>query len=114
MNFIQNFTDTKAREQELAMWKRRATYDPMKAAAEGRKKQEEAKKSTNSSKFADRYVFNQLHSFTIQVLRLRILRFLKSQNQILCSNQLIPFILIFITAKKKKNEVEQDEADLLN
>lgn len=30
--------DLKAREQELLMWRRRATYDPMKAAAEGRKK----------------------------------------------------------------------------
>ncbi|XP_055313191.1 uncharacterized protein LOC129574762 isoform X2 [Sitodiplosis mosellana] len=45
--------DTKAREQELAMWRRRATYDPMKAAAEGRKKQEEAKKSVQSTKFGD-------------------------------------------------------------
>lgn len=41
------------------MWRRRATYDPMKAAAEGRKKQEEAKKSVqSSSKLNDRYVHN--------------------------------------------------------
>lgn len=52
MNFL---ADTKAREVELAMWRRRATYDPMKAAAEGRKKQEEAKKSVQTSK-GDRYV----------------------------------------------------------
>lgn len=32
------------KEAELAMWKRRASYDPMKAAAEGKKKAEEAKK----------------------------------------------------------------------
>lgn len=37
------------------MWRRRATYDPMKAAAEGRKKQEDAKKAVQSSKL-DRYV----------------------------------------------------------
>lgn len=29
----------KAKEQELAMWKRRASYDPMKAAAEGKRKE---------------------------------------------------------------------------
>lgn len=34
----------KAKEAELAMWKRRASYDPLKAAAEGRKKAEEAKR----------------------------------------------------------------------
>lgn len=58
--------ETKAREIELAMWRRRATYDPMKAAAEGRKKQEEAKKSTQkASKYGDRYVHHtifRLHS----------------------------------------------------
>lgn len=32
------------KEAELAMWKRRASYDPMKAAMEGKKKQEEAKR----------------------------------------------------------------------
>ena len=32
------------KEIELAMWKRRASYDPLKAAAEGRKKAEEAKR----------------------------------------------------------------------
>lgn len=37
------------------MWRRRATYDPMKAAAEGRKKQEEAKKvAQKTNKFSDR------------------------------------------------------------
>lgn len=36
----------KQKENELAMWRRRATYDPMKAAAEGRRKQEEAKRTT--------------------------------------------------------------------
>lgn len=38
------------------MWKRRASYDPMKAAAEGKKKMEEAKKMTQQqqSKFNDR------------------------------------------------------------
>lgn len=56
INRISHFIDTKAREQDLAMWRRRATYDPMKAAAEGRKKQEEAKKVAQSNKFGDRYV----------------------------------------------------------
>ena len=32
------------KEIELAMWKRRASYDPLKAAAEGRRKAEEAKR----------------------------------------------------------------------
>lgn len=38
------------------MWKRRASYDPMKAAAEGKKKMEEAKKITQQqqSNFNDR------------------------------------------------------------
>ena len=30
-----------AKEQELEMWRRRASYDPMKAALEGKKKQQE-------------------------------------------------------------------------
>lgn len=32
------------KEIELAMWKRRASYDPLKAAAEGRRRAEEAKR----------------------------------------------------------------------
>ncbi|EAT37727.1 AAEL010308-PA, partial [Aedes aegypti] len=32
------------KEQELEMWRRRASYDPMKAAMEGKKKQEEARR----------------------------------------------------------------------
>ncbi|XP_031616638.1 uncharacterized protein LOC116336715 [Contarinia nasturtii] len=55
--------DSKAREQELAMWRRRATYDPMKAAAEGRKKQEEAKKVAQSSKFSDSSAVLRSQSF---------------------------------------------------
>ncbi|XP_055590167.1 uncharacterized protein LOC129742309 [Uranotaenia lowii] len=35
----------KAKEQELEMWRRRASYDPMKAAMEGKRKQEEAKRA---------------------------------------------------------------------
>lgn len=47
--------EVKVREQEMAMWKRRTTYDPMKAAAEGRKKQEEAKKvAQKPTRFNDR------------------------------------------------------------
>lgn len=41
-NSIISVKNTK--EAELAMWKRRASYDPLKAAAEGRKKAEEAKR----------------------------------------------------------------------
>ncbi|XP_017468581.1 PREDICTED: uncharacterized protein LOC108360698 isoform X1 [Rhagoletis zephyria] len=37
---------TKQKEAEMAMWKRRSTYDPMKAAAEDRRKKEEAKRLT--------------------------------------------------------------------
>ncbi|XP_059607579.1 uncharacterized protein LOC132255522 [Phlebotomus argentipes] len=33
-----------AKEAELAMWKRRASYDPMKAALEGKRKQDEARR----------------------------------------------------------------------
>ncbi|XP_067613456.1 uncharacterized protein [Eurosta solidaginis] len=35
---------TKQKEAEMAMWKRRSTYDPMKAAAEDRRRKEEAKR----------------------------------------------------------------------
>lgn len=45
------------------MWRRRATYDPMKAAAEGRKKQEEAKKAVQTNKIGDRYVSMYRGSF---------------------------------------------------
>lgn len=34
-----------SKELELAMWKRRASYDPLKAAAEGKKKADEAKRT---------------------------------------------------------------------
>lgn len=44
-----------SREAELAMWRRRASYDPMKAAAEGKKKQEEARKALQTSKFNERF-----------------------------------------------------------
>lgn len=33
-----------SKEQELEMWRRRASYDPMKAAMEGKRKQEEARR----------------------------------------------------------------------
>ncbi|XP_020804571.1 uncharacterized protein LOC110181222 isoform X1 [Drosophila serrata] len=35
----------KQKEAEMAMWKRRSTYDPMKAAAEDRRKKEEARRA---------------------------------------------------------------------
>lgn len=37
-----------AKEQELEMWRRRASYDPMKAAMEGKRKQEEARRQVQS------------------------------------------------------------------
>lgn len=48
-NYYINFFDTnnivsKQKEAEMAMWKRRSKYDPMKAAAEDRRKKEEAKR----------------------------------------------------------------------
>lgn len=52
--------ESKSREAELAMWKRRATYDPMKAAAEGRKKQEETKKQKPSR---ERYILHRTSDF---------------------------------------------------
>ncbi|XP_037043844.1 uncharacterized protein LOC119079869 isoform X3 [Bradysia coprophila] len=42
-----------AKEIELAMWRKRASYDPMKAAAEGKKKQELARRSSQQSKYCD-------------------------------------------------------------
>ncbi|KAG4076068.1 hypothetical protein HA402_010863 [Bradysia odoriphaga] len=41
------------KEVELAMWRKRASYDPMKAAAEGKKKQELARRSSQQSKYCD-------------------------------------------------------------
>uniref|UniRef100_A0A1L8DCP7 Uncharacterized protein n=1 Tax=Nyssomyia neivai TaxID=330878 RepID=A0A1L8DCP7_9DIPT len=43
------------KEAELAMWKRRASYDPMKAALEGKRKQDEAKRlaQQQQSKFGE-------------------------------------------------------------
>lgn len=38
------FSVKNTKEAELLMWKRRASYDPLKAAAEGKKKAEEAKR----------------------------------------------------------------------
>lgn len=38
-----------AREVEMQNWKRRKSYDPMKAAMEGKKKTGLAKKSTNAN-----------------------------------------------------------------
>lgn len=45
--------DDAEREADLAMWRRRASYDPMKAAAEGKRKLEE-KKITHASKYNER------------------------------------------------------------
>ncbi|KAH8296769.1 hypothetical protein KR054_011017 [Drosophila jambulina] len=42
------FTVNKQKEAEMAMWKRRSTYDPMKAAAEDRRKKEEARRAQNN------------------------------------------------------------------
>lgn len=39
-----SITVNKQKEADLEMWKRRAKYDPMKAAAEDKKKKEEAKR----------------------------------------------------------------------
>ncbi|XP_017059735.1 uncharacterized protein LOC108100387 isoform X2 [Drosophila ficusphila] len=39
----------KQKEAEMAMWKRRSTYDPMKAAAEDRRKKEEARRAQNEA-----------------------------------------------------------------
>uniref|UniRef100_A0A6P4FQY5 Uncharacterized protein LOC108050434 n=1 Tax=Drosophila rhopaloa TaxID=1041015 RepID=A0A6P4FQY5_DRORH len=39
----------KQKEAEMAMWKRRSTYDPMKAAAEDRRRKEEARRAQNEA-----------------------------------------------------------------
>ncbi|XP_016955594.1 uncharacterized protein LOC108028351 [Drosophila biarmipes] len=39
----------KQKEAEMAMWKRRSTYDPMKAAAEDRRKKEEARRAQSEA-----------------------------------------------------------------
>lgn len=44
INDYLSFSVKNSKEVELAMWKRRASYDPLKAAAEGKKKAEEAKR----------------------------------------------------------------------
>ncbi|XP_030371831.1 uncharacterized protein LOC115622121 isoform X2 [Scaptodrosophila lebanonensis] len=43
----------KQKEAEMAMWKRRSTYDPMKAAAEDRRKKEEARRAQAQRQLAD-------------------------------------------------------------
>lgn len=42
--FCIHLTVSKQKEAEMAMWKRRSKYDPMKAAAEDKRKKEEAKR----------------------------------------------------------------------
>lgn len=51
-----SFTDEATREADLAMWRRRASYDPMKAAAEGKRKLEAKKSAAHASKFNERWV----------------------------------------------------------
>ncbi|GAB0092022.1 hypothetical protein DMENIID0001_069650 [Sergentomyia squamirostris] len=46
-------TPKQSKETELAMWKRRASYDPMKAALEGKKKQDEARRLAQQSKLGE-------------------------------------------------------------
>lgn len=58
-----------AKEQELALWRRRASYDPMKAAMEGKRRQEEAKRmlaqQQQQSKLPERCaVFDMCYSST--------------------------------------------------
>ncbi|XP_026477664.1 putative uncharacterized protein DDB_G0282133 [Ctenocephalides felis] len=50
------------KEQEMANWKRRAKYDPMKAAAEGRKKAELAKKIASSNIMTQSFNENENYS----------------------------------------------------
>lgn len=42
-------TVNKQKEAEMVMWKRRSTYDPMKAAAEDRRRKEEARRAQSQS-----------------------------------------------------------------
>lgn len=76
--FIENFSFVDVKEVELAMWRKRASYDPMKAAAEGKKKQELARRSSQQSKYCDnrceRFAFSLFFSryillFTVEVDR---------------------------------------------
>lgn len=60
---------SKQKEAEMAMWKRRSKYDPMKAAAEDRRKKEEAKRLAQAQQLGvvgmptERYDFFYLYSF---------------------------------------------------
>lgn len=73
------------------MWRKRASYDPMKAAAEGKKKQDLARRSSQQSKYCD----NRCESFAFLCYLFVILEF----TTIFCSeyspfyqNQKINFI----------------------
>uniref|UniRef100_A0A336LRZ3 CSON001823 protein n=1 Tax=Culicoides sonorensis TaxID=179676 RepID=A0A336LRZ3_CULSO len=50
------------KKQELEMWKRRAKYDPMKAAAEGKRKQEEARKQIHQERLSKNFESSVLRS----------------------------------------------------
>lgn len=89
-----NYLDEAAREADLAMWKRRASYDPMKAAAEGKRKLEE-KKSTHASKYNERcellMQFFYLHlTFITNYLLLGIL---------VCNGKELPVFKLYIYVK---------------
>ncbi|XP_068148454.1 LOW QUALITY PROTEIN: streptococcal hemagglutinin [Drosophila tropicalis] len=51
----------KQKEAELAMWKRRSTYDPMKAAAEDRRKKEEARRAQSQARQQQQQQQQQQH-----------------------------------------------------
>ncbi|XP_030571416.1 uncharacterized protein LOC115770309 isoform X2 [Drosophila novamexicana] len=50
----------KQKEAEMVMWKRRSTYDPMKAAAEDRRRKEEARRAQTQSQTQAQRQFNDM------------------------------------------------------
>nr|XP_036672066.1 uncharacterized protein LOC108015895 isoform X2 [Drosophila suzukii] len=60
----------KQKEAEMAMWKRRSTYDPMKAAAEDRRKKEEARRAQSE---AQRQINDEVDEMPFESLRLWVI-----------------------------------------
>ncbi|XP_075161809.1 uncharacterized protein LOC142234526 isoform X2 [Haematobia irritans] len=60
---------SKQKEAEMAMWKRRSKYDPMKAAAEDRRKKEEAKRMAQAQQLG---VVGAMPTERLTILKIRL------------------------------------------
>ncbi|XP_055384302.1 uncharacterized protein LOC129613972 [Condylostylus longicornis] len=61
---------SKQKEMELEMWRRRAKYDPMRAAAEDKRKKEEAKRQSQPAKLTESSSFLRSQSYHCGVVGL--------------------------------------------